>query len=378
VTNAKAAVLIRTGPEAEFEIREFPLPSLGDNDGLLRVDLCGVCGSDYRRVRGNREDDANADRQDRRPLPAILGHEIVGTIAGVGATTAATWKLAEGDRVFVEASVPCGRCKHCATGHSKYCRLRWSYGLSADVAEPPHLWGGYAQYMYLHPRTIVHRLPDSMSSEDAVLVSPLSNGFQWAYAEPELKYGRSILIIGPGQQGLGCVAAARAVGAGLVMVSGLERDRFRLDVAQRLGADVTIEADCESVFERVRDATGGDMADVVVEVSGSPAAQRETTRLVRRGGTIVWAGGSGRPSVDMPMDDVVQRALTIKGVRSHEYDAIAQAIALVASGTLPVQDLATHVVSLEEAGRAVRLVGNEWPEERAIHVSIDPWMDDQP
>src|SRR4029077_4809571 len=123
---------------------------------------------------------------------------------------------------------------------------------------------------------------------------------------------------------LGCVAAASAVGAGLVMVSGLERDRFRLELAARLGADMTIEADRESVYERVREATGGAMADVVVEVSGSPIAQRERTQLGRRGGTSGGAGGNGLPSIDMPMDDVVHRALTIKGVRSHEYDSIAQ------------------------------------------------------
>jgi threonine dehydrogenase-like Zn-dependent dehydrogenase len=371
---SQAAVLVRAGEDPAFEMREYPLPRLAADDGLLRVDRCGVCGSDYRRVRGHRQEAGPAaDRQDQRPLPAILGHEIVGTVAEVGAAAARAWRVREGDRVFVEASVPCQRCRHCVTGHSKYCRQRWSYGLSADLAEPPHLWGGFAQHLYLHPRTILHRLPDGLAPELAVLISPLSNGFQWAYAEPRLQFGESVLVIGPGQQGLGCVAAARAVGAGLVMVSGLARDASRLELARALGADLTILADQASVFEQVREATGGDMADVVVEVSGSPMAQREVTRLVRRGGTIVWAGGNGLPCVDMPMDDVVHRALTIKGVRSHEYDAISHAIDLLVSGRLPLAAMATHVVPLAEAERAVRLAGNEWPEERAVHVSIDPW-----
>ena len=373
-SRSQAAVLVRTGADAGFELRDFPLPQLGPDDGLLRVDLCGVCGSDYRRFRGDRADAGpDVDRQDRRLLPAILGHEIVGTIAALGAQAARTWGVREGDRVFVESSVPCQRCRACVTGRSKECRQRWSYGLSADLAEPPHLWGGFAQYVYLHPRVILHRLPDSLPTEAAVLVSPLSNGFQWAYTAPQLRYGDAVLVVGPGQQGLGCVAAARAAGAGLIMVSGLERDAPRLELARRLGADVTIVADRESVYERVREATGGALADVVVEVSGSPAAQRELTRLVRRGGTIVWAGGSGRPAVEMPMDDVVHRALTIRGVRAHDYDAIDQAIALLDRGTLPVREMTTHVVPLAEAERAVRLAGNEWPAERAIHVSLNPW-----
>ena len=159
MTVSQAAVLTRIGEDAAFEIREYPLPTISQDDGLLHVDRCGVCGSDYRRVRRNRQAaEAAADRQDQRPLPAILGHEIVGTIAEVGSAAARAWRVREGDRVFVEASVPCQRCRQCVTGHSKYCRQRWSYGLSADLAEPPHLWGGFAQHIYLHPRAILHRL----------------------------------------------------------------------------------------------------------------------------------------------------------------------------------------------------------------------------
>ena len=371
---ALAAVLVKTGKEGAFELREFAVPELGRDGGVLRVDLCGVCGSDYRRFRQERnEEDGEVDRQDRRPLPAIMGHEIVGTIAALGTSAVREWGLADGDRVFVESSVPCHRCRRCMTGSFKHCRTRWSYGISANMADPPHLWGGYAQYVYLHPRVTLHKLPPSLTPEAAVLITPMSNGFQWAYAEPALRYGESILVIGPGQQGLGCVAVAKAVGAGLVMISGLERDATRLALARRLGADVSIVADRESVYERVREATGGEMADVVVEVSGSPTAQRDITRLVRRGGRIVWAGGSGFQPVQMVMDHVTRRSLTIKGVRAHEYDAIQQAIRLLASGAIPVRDFATHVVPLSQVERAVRLAGNEWPEEQAIHVSIDPW-----
>jgi alcohol dehydrogenase len=373
VERAVAAVLVRTGPDAAFELRDFPLPSLGADDGLLRVERCGICGSDYRRFCGQQAEGAGLDQQDRRPLPAILGHEIVATVTALGATAARDRGLAEGDRVFVESSVSCHRCARCMTGRFKQCRRRWSYGISADLAEPPHLWGGYAQYLYLHPRAIVHRLPSTLSDAAASLVPPISNGFQWAYVEPQLRYGESILIIGPGQQGLGCVAAAKAVGAGLVMISGLERDAARLALARRLGADVTIIVDRESVRERVRDATGGEMADIVVEVSGSAAAQSEITTLVRRGGRVVWAGGSGAALVPLAMGDVTKRALTIKGVRAHEYDAIDRAIALLASGAIPVDAFATHLLPLSQAERAVRLAGNEWPEEQVIHVSIDPW-----
>src|SRR4051812_18669868 len=102
---ALAAVLIRTGPDAAFEQRDYALPSLQSDDGLLHVDLCGVCGSDYRRFRqATNEEAGEMDRQDRRQRPAILGHEIVGTVDRLGAEAAGSWGVKEGDRVFVEAS----------------------------------------------------------------------------------------------------------------------------------------------------------------------------------------------------------------------------------------------------------------------------------
>lgn len=373
--SALAAVLVRTGPDGAFEIRELPIPEVGPDDGLLRVDRCGVCGSDYRRFRRERnEDEALGDRQDKRPLPAIMGHEIAGTIVALGREAARTWGVREGEQVFVESNVTCHRCRACMTGHYKACRESWSYGLSRGLDEPPHLWGGYAQYLYLHPRVLLHKLPKGVSAEDAVLATPISNGFQWAYRTPDLRYGQSIVILGPGQQGLGCVAAAKAVGAGLIIVSGLRRDERRLELARRLGADHVIVADEEPVVARVRELTGGEMADVAVEVSGGASAQRDVIDLVRRGGTVTWAAGGGFAPTELVMDRVTRRSITIRGVLSHGYDEIDQALGLIGARTLPVREMSTHTVTLREPERAVLLAGNEIPGESAIHVSIDPWV----
>ena len=255
----------------------------------------------------------------------------------------------------------------------KACRESFSYGLSVSSDEPPHLWGGYAQYLYLHPGTLLHRLPAGVSAEDAVLATPISNGFQWACAAPRLHYGDAIVILGPGQHGLGCVAAAKASGAGLIIVVGLRRDAKRLQLARRLGADHVVLADEEPVVERVREITGGEMADVVVEVSGGPSAQRDAIDLARRGGVIVWATGGASTVTPMAMDRVTKRSLTLKGVLSHGFAEIEQALALVASRALPVTEMTTHTVPLREAEHAVCLAGNEFSDEEAIHVNIDPW-----
>jgi threonine dehydrogenase-like Zn-dependent dehydrogenase len=170
-----------------------------------------------------------------------MGHENVGWIYRNGPAASRRWGLREGDRVALEEYLPCSHCNLCRSGEFRLCEetearrpgaLR--YG-TTPVIQEPGLWGGYSQYQYLHPNSVFHRVADDVPAELASMCLPLGNGVQWTYLDGRAGPGKTVLIQGPGQQGLACVIAAKAAGADHVIVSGLARDRERLAIAKALG-----------------------------------------------------------------------------------------------------------------------------------------------
>ncbi len=277
--------------------------------------------------------------------------------------------------MIVESAITCHRCRYCTTGKSSLCSNKRSYGMSASMKDPPFLWGGYSQYMYLHPDAILHVVPPDVSAHEAVLFSPLANGVKWAQRIPGLSLGDKIVILGPGQQGLGCVLASSLAGAHPIVVAGLERDVQRLEVARALGATHTVYSDREPLPEQVKNIIGPEMADVVVDVTGSTAAQVIAVDLVRRGGTVVLGGRTPQKTVSFVMDKLTSRAIKMVGVRAHESEDVRKALAVISARREQLSRLLTHEVSLKEADLALRLIGQEVPGEEAIHVAIDPWRE---
>lgn len=358
-----AAVVIG---KRQIEMREFTVPEPTGGAAILHVDACGICGSDYHYY-------TELNHWPYLDPPHILGHEIVGHIAAIDKNAVQRWQLKEGDRVAVEAPVTCHRCRYCITGNSTLCANKRSYGISASMADPPHLWGGYSQYMYLHPDTHLHRVPDGVSAQAAVLYTCISNGVKWAQRVPNLSLGDSIVILGPGQQGLGCVLAAALAGANPIVVAGLERDAKRLEVARELGATHTIFSEGEALAVQVKRILGAEMADVVVDVTGSGSAQEAAVDLVRRGGTVVLAGRTPGHTANFAMDKIAARGITLVGVRGHESDDIRRALAMIAARPDLAAKLTTHELPLRDADLALRLIGQEVDGENAIHVALNPW-----
>src|SRR6266536_250721 len=202
---------VATAP-ATTELRDLPLPGVGPDDGLLRVEAAGICGTDWelylRESRG------------RGLGPLILGHENVGRVVAVGERAAERWGVAAGDRVAVEEFLPCGTCRLCRSGSYRLCEATDSrsgrpflrYG-STPVTVAPGLYGGFSEYLYLHPRAIVHAVGD-LPAQLATLFVPVANGIRWVLQQGGLQLGQTVVVQGPGQHGLGCVAAARHGGAG--------------------------------------------------------------------------------------------------------------------------------------------------------------------
>ena len=352
------------------EFREFAVPEVGADDGLLRVEAAAICGTDWE-IYGR-------ESRGRRLGPLILGHENVGRVVALGERAAGRWGVSVGDRVAVEEFLPCGTCRLCRGGHYRLCAATDSrgdgpflrYG-STPVSVAPSLYGGFGQYLYLHPRAIVYPVGDDVEPELAALYVPVANGIRWVTQEGGLRLGQTLVVQGPGQHGLGCVIAAREAGAGKVIVVGTAGDRHRLDVATALGAD-HVAVDDDGV-EAVLDLTGGYGADMVVDLApgATETVERAIAMCAPRGTVVLAASKYARPVDGFPHDLVVRKELRLLGVRGHDHRSVEPAIELIRSGRRPLRLLATHRFPLDRADEALRMAGQRI-DPAAIHVSILP------
>jgi alcohol dehydrogenase len=344
--------------------REFRMPEIHDDDGLLYVELAGICHTDVGLYHGTT----------RYAMPLILGHEIVGRIARVGPHAARRWGVKEGDRVAVESTVRCGFCRACVEGSYKYCRDGAGYGTRTPADQPPHLWGAYSQYMYLAPGTSMLKVPEGMSTELAMLCTvAIGNGLRWTVLKGGAKVGDAVVIQGVGPIGLACVAAAKEAGAGPIIATGLRSDAYRLKLAREFGADCVVDVESEDVVERVREVTGGELADLVVDVTGSGNAVRTSLKLVRPKGTVVSAGVTGDETLTpLPLDALLYKEIHVQGVFSYDNDAMRRALKLAQRGKYPFEKLVTHKFPLERAEEAVKTAGRELPGVEPIKVALVP------
>lgn len=362
---SSARAMVQEAPR-ELRARTFPLPAIGREDALLRVEACGICGSDYEQYDGALP----------VPLPVIPGHEPVGIIEEIGEDACRRWGVRAGDRVAVETLLPCGYCRECVAGRYRLCR--GTGGMSAygykPVSVPPSLWGGYAEYLYLDPHSLVHRMDRATPPELAVLFNPIGAGFRWAVDLPGLRVGETIVVLGPGQRGLAAVIAAREAGAGTIIVTGLSRDEPKLALAREFGAHHTVDVEREDVVRAVREVTGGEMADVVIDVTAySVEAVTQAVDLARRGGRVVLAGTKGPvPVPNFISDKVVGKELSIFGAFGVDWPAYEAAVRLIESGRYPLERMHTHTLPLAEAERGLALLAGKVPGEAAAHVALVP------
>jgi threonine dehydrogenase-like Zn-dependent dehydrogenase len=358
-------VVVQEGPR-QLALRELPIPAIDADSAILRIEACGICGSDVEQYTGTIP----------VPLPVIPGHEPLGVIAAIGDRAAKRWRVDVGDRVAVEAPIPCGHCRACLIGRYHVCRGRggmFAHGY-VGLDRAPGLWGGYADYMYLDPCSIVHKVRADIPASLAVMFNPLGAGFRWAVEIPATGPGDTVLILGPGQRGLASVIAARAAGADRIIVTGLTRDAAKLTLAKEFGADAVIDVEQEDVGRRVRELTDGHGADVVIEVSSyATAPVAEALHYVAMGGRIVLAGVKGFKAVPDFVSDLIvvkeARILGAFGVTARAYDA---AIRLIESGRLPLERMHTHDFALPDAERAIQMLGGEIAGESSIHSCLMP------
>ena len=362
----KSRAIVQTGPRA-LDMREFTVPEIDDESAILRIEACGICGSDAEQYNGVIQ----------VQWPLIPGHEPLGIIEKIGDRAAQRWGVDVGDRVAVETLIPCGHCRTCVGGRYNLCRGRGKglFGYAyVPLSTPPGLWGAYADYMYLDPHSLVHPIRKDIPANIAVMFNPLGAGFRWAVEMPQTGPGDTVLIMGPGQRGLASVIACRAAGADTIIVTGLSTDADKLALALEFGADHIINVDEENTRERVMELTNGRGVEVVVEVTANatqPVA--EALHCVAMGGRIVLAGVKGQnPVADFYSDLIVGKEITILGALGVTSKAYGSAIRLIESGRVPIEKMHTHDFPLEHAELAIQTLAGETEGDASVHSCLLP------
>ena len=360
---------VKVGP-SKLEIRDFPMPQIDDESALLKMEVAGICGTDVKMF--------------KQPLsggPVIMGHENIGRIARAGRKFVERKGVKEGDLVFVEHYVPCFKCEWCHRGEYRHCSAtdwrfnpdgrRYGY-TTAD--NPHHLWGGFAQYTYLPWNAVVHKVPGNVTPELAGIVTPLSNGIEWALFDSQVGYASKVLIQGPGQQGLSQIVACKQAGADLIIVTGTAKDAKRLEIARVLGADHVIDVTKEDALARIMEITNGEGVDVSLDCAagaGTAPLLLGVDALKRKGGVLLVQGELAE-FPNFPLGKVTVKYITIKSARGHSYRACELALQQLASHRFPLELVTTHTFGLKDAEYAIKSVGNEGAQD-VIHVSLLPW-----
>jgi len=347
----KAGILHQVG--SPLVIEEIPEPMPRQGEVLVKIAACGVCHSDLHVMKGELG----------FPLPAVLGHEISGTVAAVGANV---WHVAPGDRVVGTFIMACGRCPQCARGRDDLCETFFSLnrlkGVLYDGETRLHRadgtplamysMGGLAEYAVL-PGTAVFPLPDVVDLHDAcILGCAIPTAYGAVRHQGEVLPGQSVAVIGVGGVGSNIIQVARLFGASPVIAVDIKDDK--LEAAQELGATGIVNAALGDPVAAVRDLTGGLGVDVAFEALGRAETVLTAYNVVREGGRVVVVGlAPGSEAVPIEITRLVRRSITLKGSYGGRMRSDLPVLTgLVARGQISTSRLITQRFKLEDAPAA--------------------------
>ena len=354
------------GGPGELKLADKPVPAPGVAEVLVRVDAVAICGTDLEviahgdpaLVRGGKP-----FNQDFTP-----GHEYMGTVAALGPGVD---EFAVGERVAVEIHAGCGRCERCREGMYTACL---NYGMNYPGHDKGHRAngfttdGGFAEYAVNHVNTLV-RVPRAMSDEEATLIVTAGTATYGLDVLGGLIAGQSLAVIGPGPIGLMAVGVAKALGAAPVILIGTQRDRSRLDIGRRFGADEIVTVEEDEPVDAVRRVTRGRGVDYAMECSGAPKAVNQAAYMASRGGRICLAAFAHEP-VLVDVAHLVSNNIYVFGIRGEGRSATRRAAALMAERRFPAKLVHTHTFPLDEVPTAIRYAAERVEDAIKVVVKI--------
>ncbi|MDA1275224.1 MAG: zinc-binding dehydrogenase [Verrucomicrobia bacterium] len=307
------------------ELREVPVPEIGGKDVLFRVEAASICGSDLHQWTGTISWTVN--------YPCILGHEFAGTIVQTGKEVKG---FREGDRVVSETAAVIDE-------QSPYAR-RGLYNLDPNRLGFGYGGNGAMTQLVKVPERCLHRIPEGLSFEKAALTEPCSVAYNAVCMNGHIRPGDSVLIIGPGPIGLLCAIMAKLSGAGTLLVCGLEADKIRLNVAEKLGAKPLLVDEVLPFVKEHGDRFG---LDAVIDATGASASLQLAMNAIRPAGQIIKVGWGPQP-LGFNIDPIVQKAVTLQGSFSHNWPIWERVIHMIASGQIDLDLVINRVAPLDE------------------------------
>ena len=341
--------------KGNIELRDVPIPEVGDDDLLIEVKAAGVCGTDIGFV----------DEEEMYILrpPVVLGHEFAGVVSKVGANVTA-WK--PGDRVVSDnTGYVCGVCYSCSVGDYLLCPERLGIGYGMD--------GGFAKYVRVNgtllkrvPNSLFH-IPEGIPFQHAALLDPAANAYRAVIQEGGLLPGDVVAVFGVGALGLFSIQMARVAGASEIIAIGLSADTERFEVARKIGATRCVLSDREDAIAIVRDLTGGEGAGLVIDAAGPAVVLTKSFAILRPAGKLVKIGYDPNP-LGFSLNPLLDKGISLKGHFGYDWLSWRNSIRLLAKGMLQFEPLITHTMGLQRWEEAFQLTRSK----RAVKVILTP------
>lgn len=344
-----AVIKTKAEPKSMEYVTDFPVPTIKDDEVLIEIKLCGICGTDHSLYHWNPAI-ANAYKLQ---YPSIFGHEFSGVVSEIGKGVKKDLKI--GDRVTANPVLNCGECAYCAEGIINVCDNRPFYGTDFN--------GGFAKYMAIRGSNVL-KLPDSVSFKSGALMEALCVAVH-AVERVMPRLGDTCVVVGGGAIGLLVVKVLKYIGVGRIFVTGLSVDKDRLALAKTFGA-IPINVEEQDPVEVVRAATNGRGADVLYDTAGHVSAVPQAIKMAAKRGRIGVTGLPAKMS-EVSMTEISLRELSLIGNRAYELKNWIQALKMLDTG-LDIEAIGTHVMPLKDFEKAMEMLDNR----QGLRILLEP------
>ena len=329
--------IVKTKPEPGIDVLDVEKPTISDTEILVKIHAVSLCGSDvhvYEWTAG----------YEFMAMPRILGHEFAGEVVAVGAQVQG---ISVGDRITANPSVPCGKCNWCKVGKASKCQSKRGMGLSGD--------GAFAEFVALNCAGEIHKIPDNVTMECASMCEPMAvslNGVDLS----GFVGGQPAVVLGPGPIGLLTAQILKAFGATPVIITGTSADANRLEIAKKLGIDITVNVDEEDPVKAVTRLVG--RVNFVFEATGISRTIPQGLKMLNNGGKLMVIGIHAEDAT-FPTRELVRRQKSIIGVYNYSETTWKRCLALMASGAVNPEPMITHRVPFSKGAKGFELAHNK-------------------